>query len=134
MDGADDPQWWLEGSSYPIRILDPARVQVLLRSGELEAKYGEAPVAVLFRHGEGEVFHMISHYFLQRTELRTARHRMPAASYAAEKGVQMPAEEMAYLADVSAGEVESAATSSRLFANVVAAKKRRARVRSKKRT
>ena len=74
LDGQDDPQWWLEGSSYPITIVDAERVRVLITSRELEEKYGEAPVAVWFRWGEGDVFHMISHYYLQRTELRTERH------------------------------------------------------------
>ena len=123
LDDADDPVWWLEGSSYPIRVLDPSRVEVLLTSAELEGKYGEAPVAVVFRHGEGEVFHMISHYYLQRTELRTARHAMAASTYAADKGVAMPA---AMVADLAVGDVESAHASARLFANVVADKKRRA--------
>ena len=48
-------------------------------------------MAVWFRWGEGDVFHMISHYYLQRTELRTERHRAKAASYFAEKGVAMSA-------------------------------------------
>lgn len=126
MDAGDDPLWWLEGSSYPIRILDPSRVEVLLESRELADRYGEAPVAVLFKHGRGEVFHMISHYYLQRAELREARHRAPAASYAAEKGVAMPAPMAAAVEDLALGEVEAAASSTRLFANVVADKKRRA--------
>ena len=46
-------------------------------------------MAVWFRWGEGDVFHMISHYYLQRTELRTAAPRGAAASYFAEKGVAM---------------------------------------------
>ena len=71
LEDGDDPLWWLEGSSYPIRVLDPERVQVLITSNELEQKYGEAPVAVTFAHGEGEVLHMISHYYLQRAELLT---------------------------------------------------------------
>lgn len=121
MDPGDDPQWWLEGSSYPIRILDRDRVEVLITSRELEARYGEAPVAVLFGHGEGEVFHMISHYYLQRSELRTARHASPAAAFAAEKGVAAGDD----LEGLSLSDVESASTSSRLFANVVADKKRR---------
>ena len=62
LDGQDDPQWWLEGSSYPITVLDAERVKVLITSRELRDKYGEAPVAVWFRWGEGDVFHMISHY------------------------------------------------------------------------
>lgn len=122
MDGADDPQWWLEGSSHPIRVLDPARVEVLISSRELGVRYGESPVAVLFRHGDGEVFHMISHYYLQRTELRTQRHAMKASAYASEKGVADGAD----LTGLRVGDVESAATSARLFANIAAQKKRRA--------
>ena len=130
MDSADDPQWWLEGSSYPIRVLDPTRVHVLVRSADLEARYGEAPVAVLFRHGEGEVFHMISHYYLQRTELRNERHHFAAASYAAQKGVVADADLAMDMAGLSLGEVESAASSARLLGNVIAAKKRRTRAGS----
>jgi hypothetical protein len=121
MDGRDDPQWWLEGSSYPIRVLDP-KVSVLITSAELAEKYGEAPVAVTFPWGEGEVFHMISHYYLQRTELRTARHASSAAAYAAEKGVAMPE---AMVRNLCIGDVESASTSARMLANLVAAKKRK---------
>jgi hypothetical protein len=124
MEGDDEPRWWLETSSYPIRVLDPRRVQVLIRSSELEARYGEAPVAVVFEWGAGEVFHMISHYFLQRTELRSRRQQQDGAAYFAEKGMPVPAELAGDLEDLRAGEVESAATSSRLFANAVARKKR----------
>jgi hypothetical protein len=125
LDGQDNPQWWLEGSSYPIRILDPERVEVLLRSRELEKKYGEAPVAILFRHGQGEVFHMISHYYLQRTELRDARHRSGGSDYFREKGVPLSPSMAAEADEVTLGELESAASSTRLLANLVARKKRR---------
>jgi len=125
MDGADDPIWWLEGSSYPIVVQDPARVKVLISSRELQERWGEAPVALTFRAGEGEVFHMISHYYLQRAETRTRRHRMPAAAYAAEKGVAWDPPTMACAADLTLGEVEAASSSTRLFANVVGEKKRR---------
>src|SRR5262249_49564838 len=37
--------WWLEGSSYPIRILDP-RVTVLVRSREMGKRYREDPLVV----------------------------------------------------------------------------------------
>jgi hypothetical protein len=127
MDGADDPQWWLEGSSYPIGIRDPERVHVLISSPELAERYGEAPVAVLIRHGRGEVFHMISHYYLQRTELRTKRHQANAVAYASEKFEVVAPAMAASMEGLRLGEVESAASSARLFANVVAAKKRRAR-------
>lgn len=131
MDTADDPQWWLEGSSYPIRVLDPDRVEVLITSRELEDQWGEAPVAVLFRYGKGEVFHMISHYFLQRTELRDARHRQAASSLWTEKGVPMAAPVSEMARGLALGEVESSASSSRLFANIVADKKRRSRTPSR---
>ena len=126
MDDADDPQWWLEGSSYPIRVLDPDRVEVLITSKELEAQWGEAAVAVLFRHGQGEVFHMISHYYLQRTELRDDRHRQKAETLWTEKDVAMPIEVQLESADLSLGDVESSYSSARLFANIVADKKLRA--------
>ena len=125
LDGDDNPQWWLEGSSYPIRVLDPERVRVLIRSNELGEKYGECAVAVVFEFGKGEVFHMISHYYLQRTELRSERHTMPAADYASEKGVMFSPAMSEMVNNLSLGEVEAAATSARLFANIVATKKQR---------
>jgi len=134
MEEGDDPVWWLEASSYPIRVLDPGSVDVLLRSTELADQWGEAPVAIAFRHGDagGEVFHMISHYFLQRTELRTRRHSAPAAAFAAEKGVTLDAATAAMASDLNLSEVESASSSARMMANVVAAKKRAVREREKK--
>ena len=116
LDGQDDPQWWLEGSSYPITVVDAERVQVLITSRELGEKYGEAPVAVWFRWGEGDVFHMISHYYLQRTELRTARHASAAAAYFAEKGVAMTAAMGQDVDDLSLADVESAKPSAAFMA------------------
>ena len=129
LDGQDDPQWWLEGSSYPISVVDAERVQVLIASRELEEKYGEAPVAVWFRWGEGDVFHMISHYYLQRTELRTARHASAAAGYFSEKGVEMTAELVQNMDGLSLADVESAKPSAAFMANVIIDKKRRQRRR-----
>lgn len=59
--------WWLEGASYPIRILDP-RVTVLVRSAEMKEKYEEDPLVVAFDYGEGAVVHLTSHYYLQRSQ------------------------------------------------------------------
>ena len=125
LDAENDPQWWLEGSSYPITVVDPERVRVLIRSKELGEKYGEQAVAVVFPYGKGEVFHMISHYYLQRTELRNDRHQQTAASYATEKGVPVDSEMAAIMSNLNLGDVESAESSTRLFANIVADKKRR---------
>jgi hypothetical protein len=122
--GSDEPVWWLEGSSFPVIIIDPA-VRVLIKSSELADKYGESPVALTYPFGKGEVFHMISHYYLQRTELRTRRHQMAATAYATEKRLTVDAPLAARMKDLTLGEVESAATSARLFANIAAGKKRR---------
>ena len=127
LDGQDDPQWWLEGASYPITVLDQERVQVLITSRELQDKYGEAPVAVWFRWGEGDVFHMISHYYLQRTELRTQRHAGTAASYFVEKGVGLDQGMSACVDDLCLADVESAKPSAAFMANVIADKKARQR-------
>ena len=125
LDSDDDPQWWLEGSSYPIRVIDADRVRVLIRSRELGEKYGEEPVAVVFEYGKGEVFHMVSHYYLQRAELRNDRHAQTAESYAMSKGVNFSTGMADAVADIKLGEVEAAATSSRLIANILADKKLR---------
>ena len=124
MEDGDAPVWWLEGSSYPIRILAPERVQVLLSSAELAGRYGEAPVAIQFRHGAGEVFHMISHYYLQRTELRGERHAKPASFFAEEKGIVPDAAMQGAMAGLKVGDVESAHASARFLSNVIAKKKR----------
>ena len=125
LDGENDPQWWLEGSSYPIRVLDAEQVRVLIRSRELGERYGEEAIAVVFPYGKGEVFHMISHYYLQRTELRNARHEQAAASYVSEKGVSVDFETAKMMADLNLGDVESAESSTRMVANLIAEKKRR---------
>lgn len=59
--------WWLEGASYPIRVLD-RRVTVLVRSAEMKEKYEEDPLVVTFDYGEGTVVHLTSHYYLQRSQ------------------------------------------------------------------
>ncbi len=99
---------------------------MLITSRELGEKYGETPVAVWFRWGEGDVFHMISHYYLQRTELRTARHRGAAAGYFAEQAVTMSPAMVREFGDLSLADVESAKPSAAFMANVIIEKKRAA--------
>lgn len=123
----DDPQWWLEGSSYPIRILQPDRVRVLLTSKQIAERYGEAPVFLTFEHGQGRVYHMISHFYLQRTETRTQRQTQPAYNYLVEKGID--ASQFKKYADLGAdklrsGEVESALSSRSMLARVLWQKRR----------
>jgi hypothetical protein len=67
---------------------------------------------------------MISHYYLQRTELRDARHAKPASAFAAEKGIALDQEMAASMAGLNVGDVESAHSSARLISNIIARKKR----------
>ena len=122
----DDPQWWLEGSSYPIRVLQKDRVQILLSSKALGDKYAEPAVFVTFEVGQGRIYHMISHFYLQRTETRTERHKGTAYDYLAEKGVGRAefAKYAALGADGAAlGAVESALTSRTMMSRVMYEKK-----------
>jgi hypothetical protein len=123
----DDPQWWLEGSSYPIRILDKERVKVLIKSRELGEKYGESPVFITFDHGEGRVYHMISHFYLQRSETRSQRQSSPSSNFMKEKGIRQ--KDMRKYAEmgsdeISLGEVESAYVSSGMTTQVLLKKVR----------
>jgi len=122
----DDPQWWLEGSSYPIQILDKDKVKVLVTSKEIEKKYGEAPVFITFDYGEGKIYHMISHFYLQRSETRTKRQKLSADKYFAEKEIAfsaMPKYEELGLKNASLGDVESAFTSSAMMSKIMYDKK-----------
>jgi hypothetical protein len=116
----EDPQWWLEGSSYPIEILDQKNVEVLITSKEMAERYGEAPIAVTFNFGLGAVFHIVSHYYLQRSELRTARHEMPSTTYFAEKGLPLDGA----MEDLPLGYAESAYNSASFIARVITSKKK----------
>ncbi len=76
------PQWWLEGCSHPIEIVNKSQVRVLIRSEMLGQKYQSDAVLITFNCGKGNVIHMISHFYLQRSETRDARHQMSAKQYA----------------------------------------------------
>jgi hypothetical protein len=130
LDENDDPQWWLEGSSYPIKILDLEHVRVLVQSKELKERHGEAPVFVSFDHGEGQVYHMISHFYLQRSETRTARHAKPSSDYLAAKGVaaaDMPKFKEMGSDEFPTSDVESAYTSIAMVKAVLLKKKRQSK-------
>ncbi len=68
--GAKSPtfSWWLEDKSFPISIIRPDLVTVLIRSPEIGSRWGKDPVLVYFDVGKmgGRVIHMISHTHLQK--------------------------------------------------------------------
>jgi hypothetical protein len=105
--------WWLEGSSYPIRILD-RRVTVLVRSDEMARKYKEDPLVVTFDYGEGTVFHLTSHYYLQRSQGDKA-----AKAGKTEGGVGKTIVDAAAAEGLSSGQLSAAYSSMRLLANIL---------------
>ncbi|TFG01160.1 MAG: hypothetical protein EU541_00120 [Promethearchaeota archaeon] len=119
----EKPIWWLESSSYPIQILDPKKVQILVKSEEMKQKYGQDPIVITFNYGDGgTVLHMTSHYYLQRSELRTNRHMKSAADYAMEEMAFSKEEVMEIekeLNGVSLGEAESAYSTTQFLGNVI---------------
>lgn len=76
-----DPQWWLEGSSHPIVILNPAKVTIEAASHDLLARYSAPVVAVSFNWGKGHVFHVISHFWCKRSRTPTQRHQGPCTDF-----------------------------------------------------
>jgi hypothetical protein len=106
--------WWLEGSSYPIRILD-RRVTVLVRSAAMGKKYGEDPLVVTFDYGEGTVVHLTSHYYLQRSQGdKSAKAAAPAGGAVAQEILAVAA-----AGGLSGGHVSAAYSSMRLLANIL---------------
>ncbi|MFO1519312.1 MAG: hypothetical protein U1F57_06595 [bacterium] len=110
------PVWWLENSSQPIRVLSRDKVEVLVRSRELGQRYGDDPVIVRFPYGKGGVYHLLSHFYLQRAEARGARHRTTAVDFATSVGVSENTQILFQRAqkkdpNVDYGTVQSAATS-----------------------
>ena len=124
----EEPLWWLEGSSYPIRIIDKNKVEVLVKSKEIEDNYGESPVFVSFEYGEGKVYHMISHFYLQKSDTRNKRDSSFGSEYLYEKlNVDQNKKEKyerMFDDDTILSEVESAYSSSALMNKVLWDKKK----------
>jgi hypothetical protein len=124
-DEETQPVWWLEGMSYPIRILNKNTVKVLIRSDELKNKYGEDAVLVRFEYGKGVVYHMISHFYLQRTEVKNVVQEERAEKYIIVKGVSKNRKFMEQAKQLNYGEVQSANTSSEFIMRAVINQKKR---------
>jgi len=104
----------------------------LVTSKEIEDRYGEAPVFITFEYGDGKIYHMISHFYLQRIETRTKRHSAKAEMYLNEK--EIPTHLRAKydsmgIANSNVAEVESALTSSVMMNKIMIDKKRQMRRR-----
>src|SRR5205807_7147038 len=120
------PHWWLEGSSYPIRILNRNRVEVLAHSEEMRIRYGAAPVVVRFRWEDGEVIHVVSHFYRQLD----ARGPQVATGKALDSYQGLTEKDKKELkaapaAAAPAADVESSYAFQRMTANLVTGKQRR---------
>jgi hypothetical protein len=123
----DTLRWWLESSSYPIRVIDPRRVEVLLTSDVMRRRYGQAAIAVTFVEGEGRVLHTTSHFYLQQSRLSSARDRARGSAFARDLGLSDDdVEELRGrgLDDVRVGHVAGAFAMQQLISNVVITKRR----------
>lgn len=124
----DDPKWWLEGSSYPIRVLQPDKVDVLITSKEMKKRYGQDAIAVHFRYGDGQVLHIVSHFYLQQNQARTVADKKKGSKFIDEDSSLSAATKAglagAVGAGVSAGDLNSAYAAQQMTSNIVVERKR----------
>jgi hypothetical protein len=124
------PRWWLETSSYPITILDAKTVRVLVSSKEMKRKYGESPIVIAFAYGEGQVLHMTSHLFLQRSRLVTASEKQKGGSFAKgaaklnDAAISSMKAKGVDLDEVATGELTGAYAMQKLSANLLIGKQK----------
>jgi hypothetical protein len=122
-----EPQWWLEGGSYPIKILNPKKVEVLAMSREMGQKYGAAPIVVRFRWDDGEVIHVVSHFYRQ---LETRGPAIAAKDGIDAVGGMSSAQKAEFKASAPAatakfGDVESSYAFQQMTSNLVVGKAKR---------
>lgn len=121
-----EPQWWLEGGSYPIQVLDPKRVKVLAASRQMGQKYGAAPVVVRFRWDDGEVIHVVSHFYRQA---QTRGPRVAAKNAIDDVSALSPAQKAKLKAapagDVDMADLESSYAFQRMTSNLIVDKKKK---------
>lgn len=118
------PIWWLERSSYPIEIIDKEGVEVLLASSEMEDKYQSSPIAVKFNYGLGKVFHVTSHFYLQKSDPKYSYQAKSGGGLAGILGLQESAINDLGLDSVDFGKLESAYTSILFLHNILLQKQR----------
>jgi hypothetical protein len=121
-----EPQWWLEGGSYPIKILDKDKVEVLAHSPMMGKKYKGSPVVVRFRWEDGEVIHVVSHFYRQ---MATHGPAIAAASAASGFDGLTDKDKREFAATPAAqanlGDVESSYAFQRMTSNLVIGKQER---------
>lgn len=130
-----DPQWWLEGASHPIKVLNSEKVTIEAASHDLLARYNAPAVAVSFDWGRGHVFHVISHFWCKRSRTPTARHQGPCTDFLkagmklSEEGIKKVFGRLQIQPDtLNFAQLQSAATSTELVAQLCVRALKNARV------
>ena len=60
------PRWELAGGGYLFDVVDPQKVEVLMKSKEVAERYNSSGVlGVRFKVGDGQVVHVSGHFFTQ---------------------------------------------------------------------
>jgi hypothetical protein len=59
------PRWQLAGGGYLFDVVDAQKVEVLMRSKAVGARYGAPVLGVRFHVGDGQVIHVTGHFFTQ---------------------------------------------------------------------
>ena len=120
-----DPQWWLEGGSQPIDVLDSERVRVEAASHDLLVRQNAPAVAVTFDWHKGHVFHVISHFWLKRSRMPGSRYSGPCTDFLkagmklSDEGIEKVLSEARIKSeDVNFAMIQSAATSTELVAQL----------------
>jgi hypothetical protein len=119
------PEWWLEGGSFPIKVLDQSKVDILAHSDVMKSKYGSSPIVVHFRHDDGEVIHVVSHFYRQMaTQNANVAANQAVGSY---DGLSAKDREelKSSLRGVSSGDVESSYAFQRMTSNIVTGKQKK---------
>ncbi len=120
-----DPQWWIEGSSHPIEVLDAGRVRIEAASHDLLRRYRTPAVGVSFDWERGHVFHVISHFWCKHSRAPSARHRGPSLDFL-KAGMRLSDEGIAQVfrqarvepASLNFAQMQSAATATELVAQL----------------
>ncbi len=129
-----EPLWWLEGASFPVEVLDERRVRVIARSPELDGDHGA--LVVTFDEGQGTVLHLVSHLYLQRSDVREAADATGAAEYLEQAVGMSPASARSAVDganDLRASELRSAISSAQLMSNAIVSGRRKWRERGSRR-
>ena len=120
-----DPQWWIEGSSHPIDVVDPDRVRIEAASHDLLRRYKAPAVGVSFDWERGHVFHVISHFWCKRSRTPTARHSGSSLDFL-KAGMRLSDDGIAKIfeqariepASLNFAQIQSAATATELVAQL----------------